>query len=382
MRRLWQSCGAALLRLCEVLLSDRLLCSPAKLNALPALTPLLLQWYRAHARPLPWREDSSPYHIWISEIMLQQTRVETVKGYYSRFVDALPAIPDLAAVPEDKLLKLWEGLGYYSRARNMQRAAKILMDRHNGALPASYGALLELPGIGKYTAGAIASIAFGIPVPAVDGNVYRVLSRILAGHGDTSQTTVRSAFHEAAASMLSHECPGDLNQALMELGATVCLPNGAPLCDDCPVKAHCGAKEEGCIRELPVKGSPKPRRVEARTVVVVASPEGILLFRRKDKGLLAGMYEPLNLAGHLDEPAAQHAIEALGGMPLAIESLGCGKHVFSHVEWHMKAFLIRAASFETEEGIWVERSALHFHYPMPNAFRTFFQNPDRLFQFG
>lgn len=362
-------------------LHETLLCTPARLDVLPALTAPLVDWYRRSARDLPWRRGITPYRTWISEVMLQQTRVEAVKGYFARFLEALPTVEALAAIPEDALLKLWEGLGYYSRARNLQRAARLIVERHGGMLPASCAALRELPGFGEYTAGAVASIAFGIPVPAVDGNVYRVLSRILLSYADTSRPAVKAAFREAAALLLTDNSrsPGDLNQALMELGATVCLPNGPPLCERCPVAPHCAARREGCAADLPVKAAKKPRRIEERTIVLALSPDGVLLFRRPDTGLLAGMYEPLNLEGRLDAPAAGAALEALGARACKTLPLAAAKHIFSHVEWRMRGYLVYCAPFSAGNGVWADASALAGAYAVPSAFRVFFADIDRYF---
>ena len=206
------------------------------------ISPALLEWFYKNRRSLPFREDPTPYHVWLSEVMLQQTRVSAVLPYYYRFLEALPDIPALAACEEEKLHKLWEGLGYYSRVRNLQKAAKLVCAQYGGQLPADYAALLALPGIGEYTAGAIASISFGLPVPAVDGNVLRVFSRLYNDPGVITEPAVKKAF---TARVMEHQPPekaGDYNQALMELGALVCVPNGAPLCGQCPLAESCLAR--------------------------------------------------------------------------------------------------------------------------------------------
>ena len=350
----------------ELLLTDR----PA-LEALPPLAGPLLAWYDRAQRILPWRENPTPYRVWISEIMLQQTRVEAVRGYFTRFLAALPTVQDLAAVDDDALLKLWEGLGYYSRARNLKRAAQAMMERHGGTLPASYAALLDLPGIGEYTAGAIASIAFGIPVPAVDGNVYRVISRLLGSYADISLPAVKAAFRDAVIPMLPQERPGDFNQALMELGATVCLPNAAPQCLSCPVAGSCAGCAGGFALELPVKAQKKPRRVEERTILLVVAGGRLLLLRRGDRGLLAGMYEPLNLEGTLPEEASLAAVRALGGSPQRAIPLAPAKHLFPHVEWRMSGYLIHCPPFETPGGVLADGDSLAGEYALPSAFRPF-----------
>ena len=204
----------------------------------------LLAWYEKNRRKLPWRENVSAYRVWVSEIMLQQTRVEAVKPYFARFIDALPDVSDLADCEEEKLLKLWEGLGYYNRVRNMQKAAKTVMEEYGGQLPDDYEKLLSLKGIGSYTAGAIASIAYGIPVPAVDGNVLRIITRLTQDESDIMKQSVKKRVEQALLEVMPQKRAGVFNQALMELGATVCVPNGAPLCEACPWKEFCLAKKK------------------------------------------------------------------------------------------------------------------------------------------
>ena len=257
------------------------------------ISPALLNWFYANHRILPFRSDPTPYHVWLSEIMLQQTRVSAALPYYERFLAALPDIPALAACEEEKLHKLWEGLGYYSRVRNLQKAAKIVCAQYGGELPADYDALRALPGIGDYTAGAIASISFGLPVPAVDGNVLRVFSRLYNDDGLITDPKVKRAF---TARVMEHQppaAPGDYNQALMELGALVCVPNGAPLCEQCPLAHLCQARAAGTALFLPRKAAPKARRIEPVTLAVVRSPAGVLLQQRPEKGLLAGLWQPV-----------------------------------------------------------------------------------------
>ena len=265
--------------------------------------PLLL-WYREHARVLPWRSDPTPYHVWISEIMLQQTRVAAVLDYYRRFLQAAPTVADLAELPQEQLMKLWQGLGYYSRARNLQKAALQIMQLHGGVFPNAYKDIRALAGVGDYTAGAISSIAFHQPVPAVDGNVLRVTARICGDDGDISTPAMKKKVTQALEEIIPLDAPGDFNQAMMELGATVCLPNGAPLCERCPAAAFCRAFQEGRTGELPVKAAKKARRLEARTVYLFFYENHVALRRRPDKGLLAGLWEyPNELAGTEDWPA-------------------------------------------------------------------------------
>ena len=256
------------------------------------ISSALLDWFYKNQRSLPFRTDPSPYHVWLSEIMLQQTRVSAALPYYERFLAALPDIPALAACEEEKLHKLWEGLGYYSRVRNLQKAAKLVCAQYGGELPADYDALRALPGIGDYTAGAIASISFGLPVPAVDGNVLRVFSRLYNDDRLITDPKVKRAF---TARVMEHQppaAPGDYNQALMELGALVCVPNGAPLCAQCPLAHLCAAHAAGTALTLPRKAAPKARRIEPVTLALVRSPEGVLLQQRPEKGLLAGLWQP------------------------------------------------------------------------------------------
>ena len=258
---------------------------------LRAINGPLIDWYREHARDLPWRKDRDAYHVWISEIMLQQTRVEAVKPYYLRFMEAFPNAEALAGAEDEVLLKMWEGLGYYSRARNLKKAAIRIRDEYGGELPASGEELLTLPGIGSYTAGAVASIAFGIPAPAVDGNVLRVLSRFLGSRLDVSLSGTKKRFEKLLSETMDREEPGLYNQGLFEVGALVCVPNGAPRCGICPLAWLCRAKREGLWEELPVKASKKPRRVQEKTIFVLTSGTQVAIRKRPDKGLLASLYE-------------------------------------------------------------------------------------------
>ncbi len=334
----------------------------------------LVEWYRRGHRKLPWREQKNPYYIWVSEIMLQQTRVEAVKPYFERFTGALPRVEDLADCPEEKLLKLWEGLGYYNRVRNMQKAAVILKETYGGRLPADYEKLKSLPGIGSYTAGAIASIAFDLPVPAVDGNVLRVMARIREDDGDIMKQSVRRRVEEDLAAVMPEDAPGDLNQALMELGATVCLPNGAPRCEECPLAFVCRAMADGRVEEFPVKSRAKARRTEKRTVLVIRDGERVAIRKRPKKGLLAGLYEFPNWSGHLSREESLAQVEKSGLVPLRITPLGESKHIFSHVEWQMIGYLIQVASLEAEQEkdqMFVEIKTAEEKYPVPAAFGAY-----------
>ena len=335
-----------------------------ELHQLPI--PLLL-WYRENARVLPWRTNPTPYRVWVSEIMLQQTRVAAVLDYYRRFLEAAPTVGDLAALPEDTLMKLWQGLGYYSRARNLQKAARQIMEKFDGVFPNTYEAIRSLAGVGDYTAGAIASIAFGIPVPAVDGNVLRVAARITGDSGDVTTPAMKGKVTAALQDIIPTQEPGAFNQAMMELGATVCLPNGAPLCSRCPAAPFCRALREDRIGELPVKAPKKARRVEARRVYLLFSGDSVALRRRPGKGLLAGLWEyPNELTADADLPAA------LGISEDTLELVGTGKHIFSHIEWHMTAFAAQVDEPALPEGwVWADRGALEREYAVPNAFQAF-----------
>ena len=334
------------------------------MDNLESLPIPLLAWYREHARVLPWRSDPAPYHVWLSEVMLQQTRVAAVLGYYDRFLRQVPTVADLAELPEERLMKLWEGLGYYTRARNLQKGARQIMEDFGGEFPSTYGDIRALSGVGDYTAGAIASIAFGLPVPAVDGNVLRVAARIAGDDGDISAPAMKEKVRSALAEIIPVDAPGDFNQALMELGATVCLPNGAPLCERCPARGFCTAFLEGRTAELPVKAAKKARRIEERTVWLIFHNGKAALRRRPDRGLLAGLWEFPN------EPAGTEPLSEWGVTPLSDE-FGCtAKHIFTHLEWHMTARVVRASDDTLPEGwVWAAPGELERRYPLPNVFK-------------
>ena len=331
----------------------------------------LIAWCKTVRRPLPWRLSPTPYHVWVSEIMLQQTRIEAVIPYYARFLAALPDIRALAEVEEDKLLKLWEGLGYYSRARNLQRAARQVMADHGGELPRKASELKKLPGIGDYTAGAIASIAYGEPEPAVDGNVLRVMTRVLARADDIMQPKTRADIAALLRSCYpSGERAGLLTEGIMELGETVCLPNTAPKCGACPLNALCRACLNAETERYPVKSPPKERRIEQRTVLLLHCGERYAVRKREGKGLLAGLWEFPNLNGALDDAQAREAVRALGGEAQSIEPCGEAKHVFTHVEWHMRGY--RAAlSSELPGFAWRTPEEIRHDCPIPTALKYY-----------
>ena len=337
------------------------------------ITAPLLSWYSGHARVLPWREQVTPYRVWVSEIMLQQTRVEAVKPYFERFMAALPAIEDLAGCREDRLLKLWEGLGYYNRVRNLQAAAVEIMEKYDGELPADYEKLLSLKGIGHYTAGAISSIAYGIPVPAVDGNVLRVILRVCADDSDIARRSVKTQVEHTLQKIIPHDRASAFNQALMELGATVCLPNGEPRCSECPWISFCEARKQDLWSLLPRKSKAKKRRVEQRTVLLIWDGEKIVLHRRPGRGLLAGLYEFPNPEGRLSEEEALAEVRRMKLQPLHIRTLTNAKHIFSHVEWHMTGYMIRVDSLtrEASDLLFVEIAEIRNRYPIPSAFAAY-----------
>lgn len=345
--------------------------SPIDNHPAAAAAAPLLEWYGQNARTLPWREDRNPYHVWLSEIMLQQTRVEAVIPYYYRFIEALPSISDLAAVSEERLLKLWEGLGYYSRARNLKKAAVVCMERYGGMLPHTYDELLKLPGFGPYTAAAVASIAFGQPVPAVDGNVLRVVSRLCAYGEDIMLPAVRKVIFNCLLPYMA-EKPGELNQAFMDLGASICLPNGVPKCESCPVSFCCEAFLNGQERLFPVKRAKSARRIEERAVLLVFANGRVLLHRRKAQGLLAGLWEFPNFEGRVNEGAVLDYCSGVGIPVKNVRRLVNAKHIFTHIEWHMTGFAVEANEYAEAEGyVWAGADELQERYPLPSAFRAF-----------
>jgi len=341
----------------------------------------LVDWFHDNARVLRWRLEPIPYYVWISEIMLQQTRVEAVKGYFDRFVEELPDIAALAACPEEKLLKLWEGLGYYNRVRNLKKAAILVTERYDGKLPDSYEELQKLPGIGSYTAGAIVSIAYGKPAPAVDGNVLRVTKRIAESYDDITKPAVKSQMEQMMFSVTKWAqgegiYPGDFNQSLMELGAVICIPVGKPLCEKCPVQKLCRIKgRDELWREIPVKPVKKGRRVEERTVFLLEQKlDGETdygLRKRPDKGLLAGMWELPGTPGKLSkQEAADFLKDELKVRVLELITLPDTKHIFTHVEWQMKGYLARIAgcSEECTKIHMASEEEIEKKYTIPSAF--------------
>ena len=335
---------------------------------LSRLPPPLLAWYRENARDLPWRKTTDPYRIWVSEIMLQQTRVAAVLGYYARFLAAFPTAEALASAPEDQLMKLWEGLGYYSRARNLQKAARLVTDR--GGFPDTCAGLLELPGIGDYTAAAIASAAFARREAAVDGNVLRVVTRLTDDHSDIAAPQTKKSIRLQVQDIFPKKAEDIriFNQALMELGATVCVPNGPPKCLFCPVRDLCLGRERGTAESLPVKAPKKSRRVEDKTVFLLLREGRAALRKRPASGLLARLWEFPNVESALDEPAAAVAVRAWGLEPLAWKRRLTAKHIFSHVEWRMTGYALEVSGDGPEDFTWVDTLERH---AVPSAFSRF-----------
>ncbi|MBQ8885729.1 MAG: A/G-specific adenine glycosylase [Clostridia bacterium] len=325
----------------------------------------LIAWYRANKRDLPWRVNPTPYRVWVSEIMLQQTRVEAAKEYYLRFLSALPTVFDLAACEEEKLLKLWEGLGYYSRVRNMQKAAKLVVENYGGEFPAEEKALKGLPGIGDYTVGAVLSIAFGLPYPAVDGNVLRVLSRVSENPSDISDTKYREFLREKLRAVYPQDRQGcsDFTQALMELGALICKP-AVIECSVCPLKELCSARKNGTQKEYPVMPEKKGKREESLFVFVIETEKGIAI-RKREAGVLKGMNEfPSAVVKEGDLP--EETLKEWGVSAFNIVRQKKYTHIFTHIRWNMTCFFVRAedapfAAYSREE---IEREVA-----LPTAFK-------------
>ena len=380
----------------------------------------LLIWYEQNRRVLPWREDPTPYHVWLSEIMLQQTRVEAGKAYYLRFIEKLPDIAALAAAPEDVYLKLWEGLGYYSRVRNLHKAAVTIMEEYDGVMPGTAAELEKLPGIGPYSAAAIASIAFHQPVVSVDGNLLRVFARMTEYGEDIKTPAAKKAalvYYEELIPAAG-ERPGDFNQALMDLGAGICLPNGEPLCGECPWAERCEAHRKHRETEFPLVPEKKARRIEQRTVFLITAGGRVAIRRRPHTGLLADLYEFPNVEGQLRKAEAAEWVRGLlqheaGEKPVYkaasesgktavryskdtgkedgsrenrkscvhgphIRKLAGAKHIFSHIEWHMIGYTVQlsevpesSAAEGAEELIWATREELESRYSIPSAFEAY-----------
>ncbi|MCM1057411.1 MAG: A/G-specific adenine glycosylase [Firmicutes bacterium] len=338
----------------------------------------LLEWYDKNRRILPWREEPTPYRVWVSEIMLQQTRVEAVKPYFERFMSALPDVRALAEAEEEQLLKLWEGLGYYNRVRNLQRAALQILNEYGGEMPEEYEELLKLTGIGSYTAGAIASIAYGRPVPAVDGNVLRVLARLRKDERLITDGKVKTAVEQELWEAMPADRSGEFNQAMMEIGACVCIPVGAPLCGICPLSHLCLAHGDGTETEFPKKEGKKPRKIEEKTVLVIRDENRAAIHKRPAKGLLAGMYEFPMLEGYRTAEEVTAYLAENGVRVLRIQPLEEARHIFTHKEWHMKGYMVRVDELDhgspgedSRSWLFVEPGETEERYPIPSAFAAY-----------
>lgn len=341
---------------------------------LRAVAATVAGFFAENARPLPWRRDREPYHVFLSEIMLQQTRVEAVKPYYERFLSVCPSVGDLAALPEDDLLKLWEGLGYYSRARNLQKAAQKIVSEYHGVFPRDYDALLSLPGVGGYTAGAIGSISFGLPCPAIDGNLTRIWSRLYRDGRTMNDEKIKKEIRDALAAVYpTGKAAGDLTQGFMEIGQRFCIPHGAPDCAGCPLRHLCDGATAGDAAAYPVKTEKKSRRVIPLTVFLLHfSGEGRGTFavrKRPENGLLAGTWEFPNTEGALTEEEAVAFVQNMGYFPTAILPVGKGKHIFTHLEWHMTGYIIECAP--PAIGTVATPEEILSRYPIASAFRVF-----------
>ena len=339
----------------------------------------LLDWYDKNKRDLPWRDDPSPYHVWLSEIMLQQTRVEAVRRYYARFLETLPTIRDLAEAEEDVYLKLWEGLGYYSRVRNLHKAAGQIMLEYEGEMPRTSKELRKLAGIGPYTSAAIASICFGERIPALDGNLLRIFARMTGYEENIKTDKAKKAAMEYFLATFPDERPGDYNQALMDLGAGICLPNGSPLCETCPWQDSCAAHAAGTEEELPRIPKKKKRPIDDKTVFLIYYDQRLALRKRPEAGLLAGLYEYPNVEGLLDEAQAAEAVRDFGFGTVRIRRLEDAKHIFSHREWHMRGYQIIADEWEdlpeehphSHEVFLAKAEELDSRFSVPSAFAGF-----------
>lgn len=342
--------------------------SPDELNKLPGA---LLPWYRNHRRDLPWRKNRDPYRVWLSEIMLQQTRVEAVKGYYTRFLECLPTVEHLACCDDDTLHKLWEGLGYYSRVRNLKKAAIRIVREHGGVFPEEYNAIRALPGIGDYTAGAICSICFDQPTPAVDGNVLRVVSRICEDPTPIDLPAQKKAVRDALAAVYPKEA-GAFTQALMELGATVCGPNRKPLCQECPCREFCGSALHKTSENYPVKLPKREKKAEDRTVFILSCGGKFALRKRPDTGLLAGLWEFPNATGHLDIPQVLQHLETLGLRVKDLRAQLDRNHIFTHIRWEMRGYYLEVSD-EAGDFVWMTPEQIDTQAALPTAFRQFWE---------
>ena len=349
-------------------MKDSITYSEKDMSLLSEALEKLLAWYLVFQRDLPWRKTKDSYCIWISEIMLQQTRVEAVKEYYARFLRELPNVKSLAEAPEEQVLKLWEGLGYYSRARNLKKAACMIQEEFEGVFPSEYEKIRKLPGIGDYTAGAISSIAFGLPYPAVDGNVLRVLSRLLNDFSDITEQKTKVKMTEMLRKVYPKENCSEVTQSLMELGAMVCVPNGPAKCGECPLCDICRAKKENTVEELPKKPEKTKRKIQKKTVVVLQCGENFSLRKRTEKGLLYQMWEFPNYEGHLTEQELKMMYPNLK----SIQKIGSHRHIFTHIEWELVGYHITVED-EIQDFLWKTVDEICENYAIPGAFQAFWK---------
>ena len=338
---------------------------------LKPLIQVLLPWFDKKKRDLPWRQDKNPYHIWLSEIMLQQTRAEAVKGYYVRFLEALPTIEDLAQADDELLHKLWEGLGYYSRVRNLKKAAQVVMTEYAGSFPKTYTEILSLPGIGPYTAGAIASICYDAPTPAVDGNVLRVISRICNEDTPIDSPSYKKSVERRLAEIYPPQA-GDFTQALMELGATLCGPNWAPRCNGCPCAHFCKAHIAGTAAKLPVRTPKKAKKEEEKTVFILSCDGYYALNKRPKTGLLAGLWEFPNMPGKLDMEQGLPILKDWGLHPKQLLRQVKRQHVFTHIRWQMHGLYMEVAE-KSGPFVWLSADEIQERTALPTAFRQFWE---------
>ena len=330
----------------------------------------ILTWYKGNRREMPWREDPSPYRIWISEIMLQQTRVDTVIPYFNSFMERYPTVESLASSDEDELMKYWEGLGYYSRIRNIRETAINIVSNYGGQIPESYDELLKLKGIGEYTAGAIASEAFGQKVPAVDGNVFRVFARLTAKEDDLRDLKFQKQLKEAVKSILPQDETGDFNQGLIELGALICIPKGSPKCGLCPVKELCLSNKLNLQDRIPVKSKAKQRTVQEKTVFILQYGDKFAVRKRDDQNLLAGLFEIPNVEGFYTADEAKTVIEEMGFVVSDLHVLKDRKVVFTHIEWILQGYYVHVKN-DHEQYIFETKENLVQKYTLATAFREY-----------
>lgn len=329
----------------------------------------LEEWFLENKRVLPWRNDKNPYHVWISEVMLQQTRIEAVISYYERFMRTLPDISSLAKVEDDQLLKLWEGLGYYNRARNLKKAAVMIMDEYRGEFPNTYSEIIKLPGIGEYTASAISSICFGERQVTVDGNVMRVFTRFYNDFSNISKDSTRKMIHDRLLSF-PFLSPGNFNEGLMELGEVICLPNGIPKCDICPLRGGCLSYKNNNYFMFPVKDEKKVKEEIELTVIVPIWEKKTYVRKRKSPGLLHNLYEFYNVVGNKSADEVCELSKEFGRVKSIKRSI-CYTHVFSHKKWKMQSYFVFLESVICQD-MFFSVSDIEDNFALPTAFSPFF----------